>query len=110
MNKVTKYVASRTLKKTDWENSVLLDADIEKSLKKIKAEPGKDIYVFGSGDFCQTLMRHNLVDEYFLMIHPLILGEGKRLFREGSQKQDLQVVNSRTSESGILMVTYKVKG
>ncbi|MFS4459260.1 dihydrofolate reductase family protein [Bdellovibrio sp. HCB2-146] len=110
MNKITKYVASRTLKKTEWENSILLDLDITKSIKKIKAEPGKDIYVFGSGDFCQTLMRENLVDEYFLMIHPLVLGEGKRFFREGSRKQDLEVISSSTGKSGILFVRYKVKG
>src|SRR6516162_2130265 len=81
MNTLPKYVASRTLKKTEWQNSNLLEGDTAEAVAKIKSEAGKDIYMFGSGDLCQTLMRHKLIDEYLLMIHPLVLGSGKRLFR-----------------------------
>lgn len=109
MNNIPKYVASKTLQKTDWENSTLLKGDIQESVTKIKAEPGKDIYMFGSGNLCQTLMRHKLIDEYLLMIHPLTLGAGKRLFQPEGPKQDLELIKSKTTQSGILVLTYKVK-
>jgi dihydrofolate reductase len=65
--------------------------------------------MFGSGDLCQTLMRHKLIDEYLLMIHPLVLGSGKRLFRQDGPKQDLELLNSKTTKAGILVLTYKAK-
>lgn len=107
MNNMTKYVASKTLKTADWQNSNLLKGDIADAVTKLKSEPGKNIYVLGSGDFCQTLMRHNLVDEYELMVYPLVLGQGKRLFREESAKQNLTLVKSKPTKSGILLLTYK---
>lgn len=109
MNNITKYVASKTLQKTDWQNSNLLKGDVAESVAKLKAESGKDIYVLGSGDLCQSLMRHNLVDEYVLMIHPLALGKGKRLFQENGLKQEFKVLNSKVTTDGVLVITYKVK-
>ncbi|WP_374077138.1 dihydrofolate reductase family protein [Bdellovibrio bacteriovorus] len=109
MNNVTKYVASNTLKKTEWQNSILLEGDVAKAVTKIKEEAGNNIYMFGSGDLCQTLMRHHLIDEYFLMIHPLTLGAGKRLFHQDGPKQDFELLKSKTTKSGILELTYKVK-
>lgn len=109
MNNITKYVASKTLRKTKWQNSVLLEGDVAKAIAALKEENGKDIYVFGSGDLCQTLMRHNLIDEYLLMIHPTTLGEGKRLFRQDGPKQDLELLKSTTTKNGVLALTYKVK-
>jgi dihydrofolate reductase len=109
MNNITKYVASKTLKKTQWQNSILLKSDIVESVSELKKEAGKDIYMFGSGDLCQTLMRRNLIDEYLLMIHPLTLGQGKRLFRDGGPKQDLELLKSKITKDGILVLNYRVK-
>lgn len=109
MNNITKYVASKTLQKTEWQNSILLKGDVAEAVAGLKEEAGKDIYMFGSGDLCQTLMRHNLITEYLLMIHPLALGDGKQLFQQGSPKQDLELLKSKTTKDGILVLTYKVK-
>lgn len=110
MNTVPKYVASKTLKKTDWQNSDLLEGDLDKAVAKIKSEAGKDIYVLGSGELAQSLRQHKLVDEYVLMIYPMALGQGKRLFRDHPVKQDFELVKSKITKSGILVLTYKVKG
>lgn len=109
MNNLPKYVASKTLNKVDWNNSTLLKGDLKEAIIKVKNEPGKDIYIWGSSDLCQTLMRLNVIDEYVLMIHPVVLGSGKRLFKEGSSKQDLELVNSKTTKDGIVVITYKTK-
>ena len=78
-----KYVASRTLREPlPWQNSTLLAGDAAESVARLKEQPGKDLVVLGSGDLLQTLMRHGLVDEYVLLIHPLVLGRGRRLFND----------------------------
>jgi dihydrofolate reductase len=110
MNIITKYVASKSLHKTDWQNSILLKGDVNEAVAKLKQEAGKDIYVLGSGDLAQTLMRHNLIDEYLLMIHPLALGPGKRLFQHDGPKQDLELTKSKISKDGVLVLNYRVKG
>ncbi len=108
MNNITKYVASKTLQKTEWQNSTLLKGDVVDAINKLKEEEeGKDIYMFGSGDLCQTLMRHNLIDEYVLMIYPLTLGIGKRLFREDGPKQDLKLIKSKVTQKGVIVLNYK---
>jgi dihydrofolate reductase len=109
MNNITKYVASKTLQKTEWQNSILLKDHVAEAVAGLKEKSGKDIYMFGSGDLCQTLMRHNLIDEYLLMIYPLALGDGKQLFQQGGPKQDLELLKSKTTKSGVLVLTYKVK-
>lgn len=109
MNNIPKYVASKTLRKTEWQNSNLLEGDVMESVSRLKAEPGKDIYMFGSGNLCQTLMNHKLIDEYLLMIHPLTLGKGKRLFQSSGPRQEFELLKSKTTQSGILILTYKVK-
>ncbi len=109
MNNITKYVASRTQDKLDWKNSILLEGDVAEAVAKLKQQEGKDIIVVGSGELAQTLMQNNLIDEYSLLIHPLILGNGKRLFREVSPKQDLELIKSKTTKNGVLVATYRVK-
>ncbi|MEZ0390652.1 MAG: dihydrofolate reductase family protein [Pseudobdellovibrionaceae bacterium] len=109
MNNINKYVASKTLPKAEWENSTLLKGDVAEAVAQLKSEAGKDVYVLGSGDLCQTLMRHKLIDEYLLMIHPLALGKGKRLFQLEGPKQDLELLKSKTSKDGVLVLNYKVK-
>jgi dihydrofolate reductase len=108
INSLPKYVVSTTLKEPlGWNNSKLIKGDIAAEVAKLKQEPGKDLQVIGSGELVQTLMQHDLVDEYRIMINPIVLGSGKRLFREGSPKNELELVDSKTSSTGVLIVTYK---
>ena len=108
LNAATKYVASTTLQEPlVWANSVLLAGDVAGAVAKLKAEPGPDLIVLGSGDLLQTLMRHGLVDEYRLLIHPLVLGSGQRLFREGGAFAALKLVDSQTTKTGVVIATYR---
>lgn len=108
INGLPKYVVSATLKEPlEWNNSRLIKGDIPEEVAKLKQEPGKDLQVIGSGDLVQTLMKHDLVDEYRLMINPLVLGSGKRLFKDGSARTSLRLVDSKTSSTGVLIVTYQ---
>lgn len=109
MNNTPKYVASKTLRKTEWQNSQLLKGDVGQAVAALKKESGKDIYIFGSGDFCQTLMRDHLIDEYLLMIFPIVLGTGKRLFKTDCAKQDLELLKAQTTPKGVQVITYRVK-
>jgi dihydrofolate reductase len=108
LNGLPKYVASRTLDEPlEWKNSTLLKGDAAEAVAKLKREPGKDLSVLGSGDFVQTLMEHDLVDEYQLMVDPIVLGSGRRLFRDGSPKTALRLVDSKTTSTGVLIVSYQ---
>jgi dihydrofolate reductase len=103
-----KYVASRTLREPlPWKNSTLLAGDASETVARLKAEPGKDIVVLGSGDLLQTLKRHGLVDVYVLSIHPLLLGLGRRLFNDDSQRASLELVKSVTTGTGVVIATYQ---
>jgi dihydrofolate reductase len=111
MNSLPKFVASRTLEEPlEWENSTLLKGDVAKEVAKLKEEPGGSLQVIGSGDFAQTLMQNDLVDEYALMVHPLVLGSGKRLFKDGAVKIPLRLVDTKTSGTGVLVLTYEPTG
>src|SRR3954454_18237555 len=108
LNKTTKYVASRTLQEPlPWENSVLLQGDIAETVAKLKAEGEKDLVVMGSGDLIQTLLQHQLIDRFVLMIHPLLLGTGRRLFPEGTPHTALKLVDSRITTTGVVIATYE---
>ena len=108
LNQTQKYVASRTLAaELPWENSTLLTGDAAKSVADLKAKPGKDLCVLGSGDLVQTLMRHGLVDTYQLLIHPVVLGAGQRLFREGGLPTSLRLANSVVTSTGVVIATYE---
>jgi len=107
MNGFRKYVVSSTLTEPlPWQRSTLIKGDIADEVRKLKAEPGKDIQVMGSGQLVQTLVEHDLVDEYRLMIHPLVLGKGKRLFRDESTISRLRLIDSRVTATGVLLLTY----
>jgi dihydrofolate reductase len=107
LNSQPKYVVSTTLEEPlEWNNSSLIKDDVPNQLAKLKELPGRDILVFGSGDLVQTLMEHDLVDEYRLQVYPLVLGSGKRLFRDGNPKTGLRLVDSTISDTGTLIVTY----
>ncbi|WP_254532834.1 dihydrofolate reductase family protein [Natrinema gelatinilyticum] len=108
MNSIDKYVASRTLDAVEWQNSTLLEGDVAEAVAELKRQPGGDIRVIGSGELVQTLMAHDLVDEYQLMIHPLVLGSGKQLFRESSKRTDLELVDTKTTTTGVVMLYYQL--
>ncbi|MEJ5963675.1 dihydrofolate reductase family protein [Pedobacter immunditicola] len=108
INDVTKYVLSRTMKKSDWKNSVFFDslADIE----KLKDSEGTDIQVWGSSEVIQLLLKNDLVDELWLMIHPLILGSGKKLFNNGPIPAAFTLLESTVTSSGVIIANYKRAG
>ncbi len=105
MNGLPKYVASTTLRELEWNNSRLLQGDVAAEIARLKQQPGQDILVAGSATLVDTLQRHDLVDEYRLLIYPIVLGEGKRLFRAGSD-QKLNLVESKAFRSGVVALTY----
>ncbi len=113
LNNAQKYVASTTLKEPlVWQNSTLLKGDVAEAVRKLKAQPGKDIVILGSGVLIQTLMQHNLIDQYVLLIAPLVLGSGRRLFPDGSPRTALQLVDCKPTTTGVMIATYQpqVKG
>jgi dihydrofolate reductase len=108
MNNMKKYVASSTLKAPlEWENSELLEGDTIEAVRELKGQPGKDLLVIGSGDFAQTLIDNDLLDEYRLMIYPIVVGGGKRLFRNGNPLAKLTLTDSKTSTRGVVILTYR---
>ncbi len=109
-NKCTKYVASRTRKKLDWKNSVLLKGDVAKEVKNLKAQDGPALQVHGSGNLVQTLLKNDLVDELRLKIFPITLGKGKKLFAEGTIPAGFRLVGSKATPSGVIVATYQRDG
>jgi len=111
LNNTQKYVASTTLKEPlPWSNSTLLKGEAAEAVAKLREQTAKDIVVLGSGELVQSLMRRNLVDEYVLLIHPLILGSGRRLFTDGSSFVALRLVDTKTTTSGVVIATYRPAG
>lgn len=107
VNDVTKYVVSNTLSSSDWANAVFLKGDVVKELKKIKQEDGPPIQVYGSANLAQTLLKNDLVDELWLKIFPVTLGQGKRLFEEGTIPAAFKLEESKISPSGVIFANYK---
>lgn len=108
LNSAPKYVVSRTLREPlPWPNSTLLSGDVAEAVAQLRQPPGKDLNVMGSGELIQTLMRQDLIDEYLLLIHPLVLGAGRRLFAEGGPPAPLRLVDSTVSPTGVLIATYQ---
>jgi dihydrofolate reductase len=108
LNNMQKYVASTTLKEPlAWSNSTLLQGEAGEAVAGLKAQPGTNILVMGSGELIQTLVKRNLVDLYVLMIHPLVLGSGRRFFPDGGPAAALQLVGARTTTSGVVVATYR---
>lgn len=108
INDVTKYVVSKTMKKSDWKNSVFLESVEE--IEKLKNSDGSDLLVSGSGTLVQTLLKHDLVDELWLLIHPLTLGTGKKLFDSGTIPAAFSLVESTATPSGVIVANYKRAG
>ena len=106
INSLPKYVVSTTLEKAEWENSHLIKENVAEEVSRLRQQPGQDILVHGSLTLVQTLMQHNLVDEYRLLVYPLVLGSGKRLFSDGNQTT-LKLVETRTFSSSVVLLLYQ---
>jgi dihydrofolate reductase len=108
MNGVRKYVVSTTLKEPlGWDNSTLIKGDVAEEVSRLKELPGKDILVFGSGTLVNGLMRLGLIDEYRLMIFPVVLGSGQRLFGDGVEETVLELVGTDTFDTGVVVLSYR---
>ena len=109
-NAAKKYVASRTLKALRWNNSTLLPGEVVSATIALKAQPGPDLQMIGSGNLMQTLQSASLIDEYHVWTFPLVLGRGKRLFSETAKPSALRLVRSQVSTTGVVMSTYEPSG
>ena len=107
MNNIPKYVVSTTLKELEWNNSHLIKGNIAEEVVRLKQQPGQDILVAGGGELIHTLIQYGLIDEYKLMVHPVVLGSGKRLFKDGRDKTVLKLVDTKTFSSGIVVLSYQ---
>ena len=110
VNTATKYVASNTMTSSEWQPAVILNGDIAEKVAKIKQQPGPDLHVWGSGNLLQTLIKHDLVDAFWLMIYPITLGVGKRLFAGGTLPMAFKVTESIVTPSGVIVVNYERAG
>jgi dihydrofolate reductase len=108
LNTTLKYVASTTLEEPlPWSNSRLLEGDAAEAVARLRRQPGKDLTMLGSGELVQSLRRRNLVDRYVLLIHPLVLGSGRRLFPDGGGFAALRLVDTVTTTTGVVIATYQ---
>ena len=108
LDNTRKYVASTTLREPlPWRNSILLEGDAAEAVARLKEQPGEDLTVLGSGELVQALRRHDLVDRYVLLVHPLVLGSGRRLFPDGGPAAPLRLVDSVTTTTGVIIATYQ---
>jgi dihydrofolate reductase len=110
VNAATKYVASNTMTSSEWQPSVFLKGDIAEKVAKIKQEQGPDLHIWGSGNLLQTLIKRDLVDVFWLMIYPVTLGAGKRLFADGTIPAAFKVTETIVTSTGVIFVTYERAG
>jgi len=110
VNSATKYVTSNTLTALEWQPSVLLNGDVAGKITRLKQQQGPDLHVYGSAALLQTLMQHDLVDAFWLKIHPITLGSGKRLFAEGVIPAAFKVLQNQVTSKGVMMVNYERAG
>ena len=106
MNSLPKYVASSTLDRAEWNNSTIINGDVAQEVAKLKEQPGQDILIFGSAELVNHLLRHGLIDELRLLVHPVVLGRGKRLFSEGPPV-GLAAADAKVFGSGIALMIFK---
>jgi dihydrofolate reductase len=109
-NEATKYVASRSHPTLEWSNSVRIEGDAAEGIAALKKEDGPELQVHGSGNLIQTLLRHNLVDQFRLWVFPVVIGSGKRLFSEGTIPSGLRLVDSKVATTGVVIGTYEPAG
>jgi dihydrofolate reductase len=108
MNNTPKFVVSKTLEEPlEWTNSTLIKGDVAEEISRLKQQPGKDISITGSPTLVRSLLQGDLLDELRLMVHPIVVGSGKRLFEDGSDQKALELVDSKTFGTGVLYLTYQ---
>ena len=110
LNSTRKHVASTTLKKAEWNNSTVIEGDVAAYVRKLKQQDGPEIQVHGSPGLIQTLLEHDLIDEYRLWIFPAVVGTGKRFFGEGTVPGAMRLVNSKVTQTGVIVTTYERTG
>jgi dihydrofolate reductase len=110
LNNLPKHVVSRTLRSPEWANSSVVDGDVVEAVKALKGKPGGELQVHGSARLVQTLQQHNLVDEYRLLVFPVVLGTGKRLFGDGTVPTAFETVGNRTTSTGAVALTLRPTG
>lgn len=107
MNGIAKVVFSRTLERADWNNTRLVKENAEEEVIRLKQQPGKDVFIFGSANLSSTLIRHNLIDEYRLAVVPVVLGNGIPLFKPSPEKLKMELLDTRTMKSGCVILRYR---
>ncbi len=110
INVLPKYVPSTTLKDPTWQNTHVLAGDVETAVREIKAKPGRELQVHGSGHLLRWLLEHDLVDELILQLYPVVVGDGLRLFPERGQTHSLELVETTSTPSGVMVQTYRPAG
>jgi len=110
LNTLPKHVASKTLDKVTWNNSTLIKGDLVEEVTKLKGQDGRELQVHGSGNLAQTLIQYDLIDEYRLWIHPVVLGSGKRLFPDGKPPMALKLIETKTTGTGVVIQVYQPAG
>jgi dihydrofolate reductase len=106
VNGTPKHVVSTTLNKVEWKNSTLIKGNLAEEIAKLKQQPGKNIGVAGSPTLVRSLLQNDLLDELTLMVHPVVVGSGKRLFKDGGDLKRLKLVDSKTTPTGVVILTY----
>jgi len=106
MNSLPKYVVSSTLESADWNNSTVIRENVVEEITRLKQQQGLDILIYGSAELANSLVPHGLIDEYRLMVHPIVVGRGKRLFSEGLDTTTLKLVETQTFSKGVVVLTY----
>ncbi|MEJ7816448.1 MAG: dihydrofolate reductase family protein [Rubrobacter sp.] len=110
INNTSKFVVSTTLDTVEWRNSTLIEGDVAEGINRLKQQPGKDIAILGSGTLVRSLLQDDLLDELRLIVHPIVLGSGKRLFEDGGDQKALELVDSKTFSTGVVYLTYQPAG
>jgi dihydrofolate reductase len=110
LNNATKYVVTTTLERADWQPSHLIKGDVVRQIQRLKEQDGPELQVHGSSNLLQTLIKHELVDQYNLWVFPVLLGRGKRLFGDGAIPAGLRLIDSKTSSTGVIIATYEPAG
>jgi len=104
---MAKYVASTTLRELEWENSHLIEGDVAEGMAKLKQQPGQDLVIYRCHDLMHSLLEHDLIDEYRILVHPVLLGKGRSLFKDGAQRVNLDLVDTTVIPPGLAILTYQ---
>jgi len=107
INSMAKHVASTTLERLEWENAELIEGDVADTVAKLKQQPGQDLVMYGCHDLMHTLSDHNLIDEYRILVHPVLLGKGRTLFEDGARPVNLELKDTAVISSGVVVLTYQ---